>query len=245
MEQHIRNSVSSGVKVICFTIEKNELKLIGNKTVVAKFRSDEENMKNMFKLLSGEVDREFSSYPQDKILLPMAPVRIRGEDWKRHIPSYYLAELICALRSGGHYNGKLGQGSPPNWFPKSGKWSWRGFHNSSSGPNERKTDICESILHTFGYDPAKHFRGADVEDQHLEQDLGAATLSSECPEDMMECAQRNVEEQQQGLGARAASSTGVCPEDVGCGNVEVDVENVDVEDLQHVEVNVENVDVAP
>ena len=36
----------------------------------------------------------------------------------------------------------------------------------------------------------------------------------------MECAQRNVEEQQQNLGARAASSTGVCPEDVGCGNVE-------------------------
>ena len=85
--------------------------------------------------------REFSAYPQDKILLPMAPVRIRGEDWKRHIPSCYLAELICALRSGGLYNGKLGQGSPPNWFPKSGKWSLRGFHNSSSGPNERKTDI--------------------------------------------------------------------------------------------------------
>ena len=36
----------------------------------------------------------------------------------------------------------------------------------------------------------------------------------------MKCAQRNVEEQQQNLGARAASSTGVCPEDVGCGNVE-------------------------
>ena len=91
--------------------------------------------------MSGEVDREFFSYPQDKILLPMAPVRIRGEDWKRHIPSCYLAELICALRSGGLYNGKHGQGSPPNWFPKSGKWSLRGFHNSSSGPNERKTDI--------------------------------------------------------------------------------------------------------
>ena len=83
-----------------------------------------------------------------------------------------------------------------------------------------KNGHCESILHTFGYDPAKHFRGADVEDQHLDQDLGAATLSSECPEDMMECAQRNVEEQQQNLGARAASSTGVCPEDVGCRNVE-------------------------
>ena len=36
----------------------------------------------------------------------------------------------------------------------------------------------------------------------------------------MECAQRNVEEQQQNLGTWAASSTGVCPEDVGCGNVE-------------------------
>ena len=83
-----------------------------------------------------------------------------------------------------------------------------------------KNGHCESILHTFGYDPAKHFRGADVEDQQLDQDLRAVTLSSECPEDMMECAQRNVEEQQQNLGARAASSTGVCPEDVGCGNVE-------------------------
>ena len=51
----------------------------------------------------------------------------------------------------------------------------------------RENGHCESILHTFGYDPAKHFRGADVEDQHLDQDLGAATLSSECPEDMMEC----------------------------------------------------------
>ena len=92
---------------------------------------------------------DFSVYPESKIILPKSPVEIGGPLWKRHTPSYYLSELIGALRGAGVLEGKLGAGHAPEWFP-SEKWSWKNFNNSSSGPIERKTDICRAILRHFG-----------------------------------------------------------------------------------------------
>ena len=80
--------------------------------------------------------------------------------WKRHTPSYYLAELIAALTGAGLLEGKLGAGPPPDWFP-SDNWSWRKFNNSSSGPIKRKTDICESILRFWGFEPSTNNLATD------------------------------------------------------------------------------------
>ena len=82
--------------------------------------------------LSGEMSKDFASLPEARVILPKSPVEIGGPMWKRHTPSYYLAELIAALRGAGMLEGKLGAGPPPDWFP-SDNWSWRTFKNSSSG----------------------------------------------------------------------------------------------------------------
>ena len=110
--------------------------------------------------LSGEMSKDFASLPEARVILPKSPVEIGGPMWKRHTPSYYLAELIAALRGAGMLEGKLGAGPPPDWFP-SDNWSWRTFKNSSSGPIKRKTDICESILRFWGFEPSKHNLATD------------------------------------------------------------------------------------
>ena len=110
---------------------------------------------------SGETSTDFASLPESGLILPKAPVKIGGPMWKRHTPSYYLAQLIAALRGAGLLEGKLGAGPPPDWFP-SDNWSWRNFNNSSSGPIQRKTDICEAILRFFGFEPSTYNLTPDV-----------------------------------------------------------------------------------
>ena len=106
------------------------------------------------------MSKDFASLPEARVILPKSPVEIGGPMWKRHTPSYYLAELIAALRGAGMLEGKLGAGPPPDWFP-SDNWSWRTFKNSLSGSIKRKTDICESILRFWGFEPSKHNLATD------------------------------------------------------------------------------------
>ena len=108
------------------------------------------------------MSKDFASLPEARVILPKSPVEIGGPMWKRHTPSYYLAELIAALRGAGMLEGKLGAGPPPDWFP-SDNWSWRTFKNSLSGPIKRKTDICESILHQLD-----HLHQKSPHEYHLE-----------------------------------------------------------------------------
>ena len=122
---------------------------------------------------SGEVGTDFVAQPESRLILPRSTVKIGGPLWKRHTPSYYLAELIGALRGAGLLKGKLGAGPPPQWFP-SDKWSWRSFHNSSGGPIERKTDICNAILRFGGFEPSTYNLETAVEgsDEGGEQEDG-------------------------------------------------------------------------
>ena len=79
-------------------------------------------------ILLGEVNTEFASHPESRLILPKSSVQIGGPLWKRYTPSYYLAELVAALRGAGRLKGKLGVGPAPDWFPTD-KWSWRHFNN--------------------------------------------------------------------------------------------------------------------
>ena len=123
-------------------------------------------------ILLGEVNTEFASHPESRLMLPKSSVQIGGPLWKRHTPSYYLAELVAALRGAGRLKGKLGVGPAPDWFPTD-KWSWRHFKNSSSGPIQRKTDICQAILSFWGFEPSTyHLETEEVGEGGAEQGSG-------------------------------------------------------------------------
>jgi hypothetical protein len=212
MEQILRQLVEDGEKVAIVKFnDEGDIELMGNKDIVNILETQKEAIEIKANIAGAKgMGNEFVKLEEEEeehIVLPKAPVMIRGKGWSQNVPINYLRLLLKALRKEKKVHAKMyGKGRKPRWYPKD--MNWEQFKpGTNRQTKEDTTKVVESILTAFGYTSAMHYDGweedrriarerRDEEDQ-LERERERAEREREAEQERERVEEQEVEQERE------------------------------------------------